>query len=161
MRQHIIDLCQSAGGRLRRGGLGSRCGSDCSLDLSIGCAIQPHCLRPEGTVVCGELDHTAAVAHQALGPGLAGGCMHRDILIHQTFTQCWSQLNCIAYCTCQMQVPRRLAAAVSWILWPRASWCCCVAPKPEGAESSQTGCCIPCQIFNIQGNPALSASVCI
>ena len=79
MRQRIIDPCQSAGGRLRRGGLGSWRGSDRSLDLSISCAIQPHGLRPEGRVVCGELDHTAAVAHQALGPRLAGGCMHRDI----------------------------------------------------------------------------------
>ena len=82
MRQRIFDLCQSAGGRLRRGGLGSRRGSDCSLDLSIGCAVQPHCLRPEGGVVGGELDHTAAVAHQALGPRLAGGCMHRDMTLN-------------------------------------------------------------------------------
>ena len=82
MRLRIIDPCQSAGGRLRRGGLGSRCGSNRSLNLSIGCTIQPHCLRPEGGVVGGELDHTAAVAHKALGPRLAGGCMHRDMTLN-------------------------------------------------------------------------------
>ena len=82
MRQRIIDSCQLAGGRSRRGGPGGGCGSDCSLNLSIGCTIQPHCLRPEGGVVGGELDHTAAVAHKALGPRLAGGCMHRDMTLN-------------------------------------------------------------------------------
>ena len=93
MLQCMIDTCQSAGGRLRRGGLGSRCGSDCSLDLSIACAIQPHGLRPERGVVRGELNDTAAVAHKALGPRLAGGCMHSDTVNHQNSTNAGVNIN--------------------------------------------------------------------
>ena len=80
MLQHALDPYQPAAGRLRRGGLGSRSGSNCGLDLSIACAIEPHGLLPEGRIVGGQGDHTLAVAHKALGPRLAGGCTHRDAL---------------------------------------------------------------------------------
>ena len=83
--------CQSAGGRSRWGGLCSRCGSNCGLNLSIACAIQPHGLRPEGRVVGGEGNHTLAVAHKALGPRLAGRCMHRNALKPLRCDESWRQ----------------------------------------------------------------------
>ena len=111
MLRHTLDACQSAGGRLRRGGLGSWCGSNRGLDLSIACAIQPHGLLSEGGVVGGKGNHTLAVAYKALSPRLAGSCMHRDTGNHQDAIRAGVNAGCW-HCTRQVLLPTLIAAVL-------------------------------------------------